>query len=132
MYEKNYSYNLLGPYEKETAGAEVSPSGNFQLFDCHEGEVIVAANLSDTKTAIIQVLCSAASTGASSSNVGDTVTLTGSSAVPLQCATIRLRQEDLTNVSATKVYVGVSITTNQNADLICAIFRKNKPRVQTT
>jgi len=126
---------LIGPEEKETAGVITAPTF-YSMANYSFGAVIVTATLTQDKTAIAQLRTAVNSSGGTPADVaGKTVTLTGGSGGSVECKAIYFNEFDITGsisgaVNPTDLYVGVVVTTNQNADLVAAVLVRGGGREQ--
>ncbi len=84
-----------------------------------KGLVVIIAALTDTKTCIAQLRCATNAAGDDAEDVTNfAVTLTGAAATTLnQVDQIEFDVSDLLAISATKPFVGVTLTGNQASDL---------------
>lgn len=122
--------NLVTPQDVASAGTVNTNTGMYRsMKQYRKGCVVVTAHLTDTKTAIAQLTQSTAATETSKGDVsGFTCTLTGTTAAPEQVGYIEFDVADLTASSATKYFVGVDITTNQDGDDVSAVLLRGNAR----
>jgi len=91
--------------------------------------MIITAQLTSTKTAIAQLICSSDSSGTGKADVtGKTVTLMGTTSIPNQVGSIEFDCSDLTAIDQDKYWVGCDITTNQDGDSIQATLIRSAAR----
>lgn len=128
---ENYaSANLVTPQDVAAAATVNTNTGMYaSMKNYRKGLVVITALLTDTKTAICQLTCSSAATATGKANVtGKTVTLTGTTAIPNQVGVIDFDVSDLYAIDATKFFVGVDITTNQNGNDVAATLIRGAAR----
>lgn len=122
--------NLVTPQDVATAGTVNTNTGMYRSMENYrKGLVVITAHLTNTKTAVCQLTCSSAATATGKANVtGKTVTLTGATGALEQVGSIEVDVNDLTAIDATKYFVGVDITTNQNGDDVAAVLVRGAAR----
>ena len=121
--------NLVTPQDVATAGTVNTNAGMYRsMAQYATGTVVITAELTNLKTAVCQLTQSSAATATGKADVsGKTATLTGS-ATTSQVGSIDFSDVDLTSAAATKYFVGVDITTNQNGDDVQAVLIRGGAR----
>ena len=122
--------NLVTPQDVSTAAEKNTNTNMYRsMAKYRKGLVIVTAHLTDTKTAIAQLVSAEDAAGTSKGDVsGKTVTLTGTTAAPEQVGQIEFDVNDLIGNDADELFVGVDITTNEDNDDIAAVLVRGAAR----
>lgn len=109
--------NLVTPQDCN-GGVATNASMWRSMAKYRKGLIVVIAALTDTKTCIAQMRCATDAAGTSPADVsGFTVTLTGATAVTLNCVgQIEFDVGDL-DLANDRIFVGVTLTGNQAGDL---------------
>ncbi|MBA7707636.1 hypothetical protein ES703_116512 [subsurface metagenome] len=123
--------NLVTPQDVATAATVNTNAGMYRsMAKYRKGLVVVIAHLTNLKTCSAQLTCDVGATAtAGKANVtGKTVLLTGTTAAPEQVGVIEFDVNDLTAIAATKFFVGVDLTTNQDGDDVAAVLVRGAAR----
>jgi len=124
--QRSKDYLLITPQDVATAGATATTTYVGVGPEYKAGKVIVSAHLTATKTAVAALQEATDSSGTSATAVsGKTVTLTGEAGGSDEIGVIEFKASDL---STGYPYVGVTVTTNENGDDICATLLLVEPR----